>query len=141
MKRITPIILIAVGLTACGTVQAKTNEAFVVDDSAPATTEAPETDDAPYTLDDFTIELITLESECFDSAGALVTVEPDLYIRDGEYPGKATLVFEIRGGEHTETFRMELDGDGYTTNEEMIATATCSANLTAVPTNLIERSS
>lgn len=140
MKRLI-LILAAVGLTACGTAQAKANEAFVVDDSTPATTEAPDTTEAStdLTLDDIAVSLVTLDSQCFDSAGGLVTVEADLSITGGTYPGKATLVYEIRGGEHVETHSLELEDDRYSTDQNTVSTASCSANLTAVPVNLIER--
>jgi hypothetical protein len=133
MKRL--LILTLVGLTACGSAQAAETTAAPTTE-APATTEAPETE---ITLADFEVSLVTLDSECFDSAGGLVTVEADLAINGGTYPGKATLVYEIHGGEHVETHSLELEDDRYSTDQNTVSTASCSAHLTAIPVNLIER--
>ena len=57
------------------------------------TTEAPTTTTwatQPWTPGDFEIELIVLESECFDTAGALTTVSPVLEIPTG----RATPILE-----------------------------------------------
>ena len=63
------------------------------------------------TTSDFIVELIILESNCFDTAGALVTVEPDLFT---DVTGNYTIVYEIHGGEAVETLRLELSDDGAT---------------------------
>lgn len=102
---------------------------------SPATTEV----DSAVSLDDFQLDLIVLESQCFDTAGGLVTIEPDLSIPGASYDGQATLVYEVHGGDSVETFRLELDGTNFTYNEETISTPTCSSHLTAVPVRLIER--
>lgn len=85
------------------------------------------------TTDDFLIELFVIEDECFGSAGALVTVEPDLtYVGANPYPGgEHLLVFEISGVEGgTETYNLTVHDDGnYTYNQEMLSTTSCDYNL------------
>lgn len=110
---------------------------------APTTTEAPTTTvaDKEWTIGDFVIELVTLESQCFNSAGGLVTVEPNLSISDlSAWDQEATLVYTILGGEAEETFNVTIHDDGkYSFEQHTIQTPTCESVLTAVPTRLIER--
>ena len=89
------------------------------------------------TTSDFIVELIVLESECFNTAGALVTVEPDLF---SDVTGNYTIVYEIHGGEAVETLRLELSDDGsYSYSEHTVSTASCEYDLSTEVVNVIER--
>jgi hypothetical protein len=94
----------------------------------------------PLTKDDFVVTLTTLESQCFNTAGALVTVEPEVAnLRPVDSDYRATLVYEIHGGENVETFNLEIAGTNITYRKHVVSTSTCSPQLTVVTTNLIER--
>jgi hypothetical protein len=119
--------------------------AFLGDDDEPGPDSFTNTPSEPaeseaITLSNFGIDLVVLESQCFDTAGGLVTVEPDVSAVDVPPAGyRATLVYEIRGGENTETFNIEITGSDYSYDEHLISTADCSDELTVVPTRLLER--
>jgi hypothetical protein len=94
------------------------------------------------TIDDFLIELIVMEKQCFGSAGCLITVRPELtFINLESLPsGKSyTLIYEIYGGEDgTLTFNLTIEGDHYRFNEETISTANLNDELTVEAVRLIE---
>lgn len=91
------------------------------------------------TTDDFEIELVILESQCFNTAGASVTVEPDL-ATSADVTRDYTIVYEIHGGEATETFNIELHEDGtYEFDQEFISTESCDYVLTAEVVRVIMR--
>lgn len=130
------IVFVLIGIAVANNSSASTKR---VTPAAPpitvvATTEAPASD---VSISDFSIELVVLENQCFDTAGALVTVKPMLNTLTGHYDGQATLVYEVHGGEAVETYNIEVDGDNYTTSKLHIQTPTCNVNLTAEPTMLI----
>lgn len=94
--------------------------------------------------DDFMIDLIILENKCFNTAGALVTVEPELVVSDldsflasgNEY----TIVYEVHGGEAVNTYNLSLDSDGnYTYDQETISTASCDFELVAEVVRVLQR--
>ena len=100
------------------------------------TTEASE----KLTLDDVAINLIVLENQCYDSAGALITFEPELGVgEDGDAGGRYTLTYDVTGGGAHQTYSIEIDGTRYSNDQHMVSTDTCVSFLTATPTRLIER--
>lgn len=102
------------------------------------TTTATETFDE----DDFLVELIILESQCFNSAGALVTVEPDLTLTAATGPApdqELTIVFEIHGGEFVETRRLDVTGDSYSYEEYVVSTESCEYDLSTEIVQVINR--
>lgn len=116
--------------------------AGAVTDAAEAVEDAPEVEPPAdkLALADIQLELITLENQCFDTAGALITVEPDLYVPGGQVEGTWTLIYEITGGGAFETYSMELSGDRYSKNEHHISTDACvPGGLEATPIRLLER--
>ena len=92
-------------------------------------------------LEDFALELIVFENQCFGSAGGTTTVEPDLAVLRSFGGGDYTLIYEIHGGEDgTETYNLDIHDDGtYTKDQERINTANCSDELTVEPVRLVER--
>jgi hypothetical protein len=83
-------------------------------------------------VSDFMLDLILLEDECYGSAGALLTVEPDLTWLGNDSKLDAgedwTLIYEIHGGEYgTETYNLTVHGDdgSYSYDEHIISTASC----------------
>lgn len=125
-------VIAAALLTACASGTSKLNPPDI-------TANKPTPNPSTVSLNDFQIDLIVLDSECFGSAGANVTAEPNLSIDGGEFDGQATLVYDVRGGEAVETHSMELNGSSYTYDKLFISTASCNFNLTATPTRLITR--
>lgn len=92
-----------------------------------------------WSIDDFSIDIVVIEDKCYDSAGALMTIEPDVSIRGGSYDGQATLVYEVHGGGINDTFNVEIDGDRYSYDQELLDVDRCNVTLTATPVRLIER--
>ena len=100
-----------------------------------STTEAPIT---PFPSD-FDIDLIVMEDECFDTAGALVTVEIDLGWRV-PIDGRVTLVYTIYGGEYgSDTFNLDIEGDTYSYDSKVISTASCYYDLQVEVVRVIQR--
>lgn len=96
------------------------------------TTPTPTTTLPDLTIDDVSIDLFVIESQCFNTAGATVTVEPDVSIDTARYDGRETrVVYEILGGEAVERFHLTLEGDSYSYEEHRVSTPTCSDTLTA----------
>jgi len=137
-------------LVACGgsvddsasTSTGPTEASTTVTTSPPTTTAAPTTTlGKVWGPADFKVELITLESQCFDTAGAVVTVEPELVkvsLLEVEVP--LTIVYEIRGGENVDTYRLQLAPSGtYSFSEHVIQTVRCDDELTAEVVNVIQR--
>ncbi len=102
----------------------------------PTTTTKPPREPTPQ---DFTIELLVIESQCFDSAGANVTIEPSVKYDGPAIPGEWVLSYEIQGGENVERFSIEGDGGDISFDQQLISTASCDDVLTAVPVQLIVR--
>jgi hypothetical protein len=94
-----------------------------------------------FAPEDFTIELVVLESQCFNTAGALVTVEPELAINTIKPTAGQTLtiVYEIHGGENVETYNLEVEGTSYSYDEHTVSTETCEPELTAEVVDVISR--
>jgi hypothetical protein len=112
--------------------------------SSTTTTQSITTTTAAEAFDegDFLVELVVLEDECFNSAGALVTVEPDLTLTSTREPApdqELTIVFEIHGGENVETQRIDLTGDSYSYEEHVVSTESCEYELSAEVVQVIER--
>jgi len=94
-----------------------------------------------FSPDDFAVELIVLENQCFNSAGALITVEPKLSILGAQPAPEQTLtvIYEIHGGESVETRNLEVSGGQYTYDESTISTADCADELSATVVDVLER--
>ncbi len=95
---------------------------------------------ASISLDNFSIEIIITGSQCFGSAGANVEWEPRLtvdIVPPDDY--RATLVYELHGGDQVDIYNIEIEGSGYTYNGEFTSIDTCDYELTAVPVRLLER--
>jgi hypothetical protein len=98
----------------------------------------------PYTpkVEDYQLELIVIEKQCFGSAGCLITVRPDLAY--GGFPtpsGKEyMLVYEIIGGEDgVEIFNLTIHDDGqYTFRDLTISTAHKDDELTVEIVELLD---
>jgi hypothetical protein len=84
------------------------------------------------TAENFAIELTILESECFNTAGGLVTIRPELSYDGPDLTQDYTLTYSIDGGEHpNDVYRIEVQADGnYRFDEEVISTLDCDAVLT-----------
>ena len=91
-------------------------------------------------LTDFDLELIIIEDQCFNTAGALVTVRPDLYYDGPDLPPSARylLVYKVIGGENVETFNLEIEGDSYSFDDETISTSSCNYDLSIELVRLLE---
>jgi len=129
--------------------------ATTVEESTTTTTEATTTTTQPTTtttepyeidISDVSVELIVLESQCFNTAGALVVVEPDLRVEPRAMEALSsgtpyTIIYDVTGIEGgTDTYRIETHGDGtYSYNEHRLSTATCDYNLKAEVTAVIAR--
>lgn len=137
----TPVASEAPEVTEAPTV-APTTEAPVITTpptEAPTTTEAPE---LPVSASDFAITMFITENECYDSAGALITAEPDLtYLGTQDLTGREfTIVFDVSGGGLEQTGSVELQSDGkYSYESEMYDVPTCPDTLTATVTAVRER--
>lgn len=142
MRRLTLTIflLAACASPAATTAPTTTTEATTTTQPTTTTTRPTTTTAVSFDLDNFSVELIVTESECFGSAGALVTVEPEMTVVNlppDDY--RATLVFEIHGGEADETANLEIDGAEYSYDELLISTASCDYELSVELVRLIER--
>lgn len=92
------------------------------------------------TADDFHVELVITENQCFNTAGANITFEPELtYVGSGPYPGgEYLLVYRVE--QTGETFNLEVHDDGrYSYDEEFVQTDDCPDELSATITTLRER--
>jgi hypothetical protein len=104
----------------------------------PSPTQVPEPTKTPkpratstssITINNFRIDLIVIEKQCFGSAGCLITMRPDLvYLDNGQGPVPKNrsylLVYEVYGDEDgTLTFNLLIEGDQYTFNDILISTA------------------
>lgn len=90
----------------------------------------------------FAVSLVVTESRCFNSAGANVTVEPELSYTGPGLPdgGEWQIIYEIHGGEVVETFSFDVTSDGdYSYRPHLVQTPTCSDTLTATVVNVRER--
>lgn len=88
---------------------------------------------------DFALTVVTIEKECFGSAGCNVTFDIDLsYIgpRSLDEDDSWVLIYDVAGGEDPQTGSLELDGDGtYRVDQsQFISTASSGAVLTATVT-------
>jgi hypothetical protein len=92
--------------------------------------------DAPIANDvsiaDFTIEIVVLEEQCFNTAGSLITAEPELFT-DVEDLGVFTITFQVpvEGGVDTYSIDYDSDSGQYTYDRMNLSTATCNPDLTA----------
>jgi hypothetical protein len=87
---------------------------------------------------DFSISMFITENQCFDSAGALITAEPDLsYIGNDDLDGREfTIVYSVAG----ETYNVDLQGDGqYRYDRVILDTPSCTSSLSARVTAVRER--
>lgn len=117
--------------------------------AAPTTTKATTTTTTePYEIDisDVTVELVVLESQCFNSAGAVVVVEPEVSVEPEALEALSsgtpyTIIYDVTGIEGgTNTYRIETHGDGsYSYDEHVLSTATCNYRLKAEVTAVIPR--
>lgn len=111
---------------------------------APTRTPQPVPTARPLTENDFTVELIILEKQCFGSAGCLITFEPMLHFEGtpGQEPragDQYTLIYEVSGlDDGTGVFNLGIEGHNFNYNEEVVSTPT-GADLVAVVTRLLER--
>ena len=128
---------------AAATSEATTTAAPTTSTTAAPTTTATTTTQpaAPLVPEGFSINLVVTESQCFDTAGALVTVEPELTIvlRQPAPDETVTVVYEVHGGEAVETFSFDLTGTEYSYDPLVISTATCDAVLSARVVDVMER--
>lgn len=109
-----------------------------------ATTTSPSTTPTAATADlaDFMVELIVVEKQCFGSAGCNVTIEPELFYDGPPLPSSAryTLVYEVQGGEDGPlTFNIDIEGDSYSYDQELISTARSEDELTVELVRLLSR--
>ena len=94
-----------------------------------------------FSPSDFSVELVIIESDCFNTAGALVRVEHALTLT-AAVPAdnqRVTVIFEIHGGENVETKSIDVTGSSYTVEDHRISTASCTYDLTAEVVNVLNR--
>ena len=89
--------------------------------------------------EDFEVELVVIEDQCFGSAGALVTVRPTVtYKGFRQMAGDWLLVYEVVGVEAgKETYNLSISDDEYTVRELVLSTDSCDHNLAALVTNIL----
>lgn len=119
--------------TTTTTLRVETDDEGPTTTSSTTTTTAPTTTTTapdPLTTDDVSLSLFIIEDECFNTAGALVTVEPDVSV-SGPVDQEYLVVYEISGVEGgTETFNLTLHADGtYSFRQETLSTESCNHDL------------
>lgn len=97
-------------------------------------------------VSDFTVRLVTIESQCFDSAGALVTVEPELYASDralamqDEVDQTYRVTYEVspvEGGSNTYSIEVDTFTGKYSADSEHnLSTDSCSDQPRATVTSV-----
>jgi hypothetical protein len=105
------------------------------------TTQPPTTTRAepPITIGNFEVELVVIENVCYNTAGANITVRPQLVVNRMPPAGyEAILVYEIHGGEAVQTFNIEITGSENSTSEQRISTESCDDELSVELVNLLE---
>ena len=93
--------------------------------TAPTVTAAPPPTVIVPSLNDFMIDLLVLEKQCFGSAGCLVTVRPRLSYDGPAIPPSTSyiLVFEVAGDESgVVTCNLTIMGEEYSFNEIHLST-------------------
>jgi hypothetical protein len=108
-----------------------------------ASTEAPATTKpqrAP-TVKDFAINLVVVEDQCFDTAGALVTFEPEVKYSGPNLTGQTwSLTYQLNGGKSPNIYTIEGSGNDFTVNDrQRVQTRTCQDVLTATPIRVTVR--
>jgi hypothetical protein len=83
-------------------------------------------------IEDFKIDLVVTSDECFGSADALTTVEPELAYTGSGFDGDYRLIYKINvSGGSSITDTIGISGDGsYRASEQMIDAPTCDPKLT-----------
>ena len=87
------------------------------------------------TVEDVTITLFETGSECFNSAGAIVTWEPEVTTRNN-FQGDALVVYDVLGGEFVETYNIELSDGSFSYRPELTSTESCTYELSAIVTDV-----
>jgi hypothetical protein len=145
MKRLLISAGLAVlALSACGDKDGvlETGSANAVESAVEPATPITESLSSSVSTSDFDVSMFITENECYNSAGALITAEPDLtYIGTEDIDGREfTIVFDVTGGGMRQTGSVELHADGqYSYGSEMYDTPTCVSTLTATVTDVRER--
>jgi len=153
MKHILVLVALTMGLVACGPREQVVIERVITAtpeptprssptriSPAPAPPTAAPPKHAEPSLSDFDIELVVIEDQCFNTAGALVVVRPDLSYDGPTLPASAKylLVYRILGGENVETFNLEITGSSYQASDQMIQTSSCTYRLSVELVRLME---
>jgi hypothetical protein len=110
------------------TVQETTVDTTAITTAETTTTEAP----AP-TPADFNVTLNVVDSTCFDTAGANVTVQPQVHYAGAADLTDATwhLTYQVQGGGNSDIHTIDGNGSQYDAERETISTPTCHDTLTA----------
>ena len=145
MKRLL-IVLIVLLLVGCSSAPAEpVPTATSTPTIEPTATEVPLTPTPqptstprPPKISDFQLDFVITESQCFGSAGCLVTIRPDLSIIDRTPVGEWLLVYEIYGDEDgTLIANLDLDGTQYSFNPVHISTESADYNISVKITALL----
>lgn len=146
MKKL--LLVLAVVATLLAACAAPTPQIVVVTATQPPATARPTVRPTarptarpkPLVLSDLTLTLIVIETQCFGSAGGLVTVQPELGVDAYAHVGQEyLLIYEIRGGEYgaeTDSLEMHTNGTYSYTTERTISTTSCDDKLSVQMTGL-----
>ena len=147
-KLIGAVVGVLVVLAGIGIAGGGREETPTTVEETTTTTVTTTTTTEPYEIDisDVTVELVVLESQCFNSAGAVVVVEPEVSAEPEALEALSsgtpyTIIYDVTGIEGgTNTYRIETHGDGsYSYEEHVLSTATCNYRLKAEVTAVIPR--
>lgn len=146
--RLAILAALAVVLAACsGTATEESTTTTVADTAtttqATTTTTRPRPTTTAYEpqLFHFEIELIVIEDKCFNTAGATVTVLPELIATDRRaMTGDWLIVYEVSGVESgTGTYNIEVSDGMYNQREVRLSTESCDYDLSADVTRILAR--
>ena len=138
------LMIFGIGADSCSETKSTDDDPVIIDGQEPQQPQSEYVEPAEsVSLSDFSVDLFITENQCFDTAGALITAEPDLsYTGTADLDGRTfTIVYEVSGGGANETYSMELNGDdgNYSYDTHMISTDRCVDGLNARVTAIRER--
>lgn len=147
--RLATLAALAVVLAACssGTATEESTTTTVADTAtttqATTTTTRPQPTTTAYEpkLFDFEIELIVIEGQCLGTAGAVITVLPQLIAKDRRaMTGDWLIVYEISGVElGAGTYNIEVSDGMYDQSGVLLTTESCDYDLSAEVTRILAR--
>ncbi|NED96425.1 hypothetical protein G1H11_14035 [Phytoactinopolyspora alkaliphila] len=118
-------------------------EPVVEDEPAPEPEPEPEPEPDAYepTVDDFELDVKTLEKQCFGSAGCNVTFRIEVAYGGEPLDPDTTyeVIYEIEGGDDPKINTLTITGDSYRVDEtERIGTPSSDSELVAIVTSVSE---